>query len=206
MWGLQCSNITEWRHYYAAGLVLGEQEITARGKKKRRKANIVCTYSKWQERRKQSSFIVSRQFGQDSFQNGDKLQRQKILQLFLITEQRCKNHHQLQGSQWSSQHCQRNGQPVPRTAGRGVGRKEHCCSGAAWPTSRWVGITPWGHGWCWGQEEGAARGEASTASPDREAGGSCSRYAVSRTQLAGYSCRRIELAYVGGLCLKVSTV
>lgn len=41
--------------------------------KKKKKGNIVCTYSKWQEWRKQSPFIISRQFGQDSFQNGDKL-------------------------------------------------------------------------------------------------------------------------------------
>lgn len=103
-WGLQCSNITEWQNYYVADLVLGEQETTTQEKKKRRKENIVCTYSKRQERRKQSSFIVSRQFGQDSFQNGDKLRRQKILQLFLLIEQGCKNQHQLQRSQWSSQH------------------------------------------------------------------------------------------------------
>lgn len=53
---------------------------------------------------------------------------------------------------------------------------------------------------------GATRREASTASPDGEAGGSCSQYAVSSMQLAGYSYRRIKLAYVGGLCLKVSAV
>lgn len=99
-------------------------------KKKRRKETIVCTYSKWQEWRKQSSFIVSRQFGQDSFQNGDKLQRQKILQLFLIVGQGCKNLHHPQRSQWTSQHCQRNGLPVPEHSGWGVGRKQCFLLGA----------------------------------------------------------------------------
>lgn len=93
------------------------------GKKKKRKENIVCTYSKWQERRKQSSFIVSRQFGQDSFQNGDKLWRQKTLQLFLIIEQGCRNQHRLRRSQWSSQHCQRNRQTVLEHSGPGSGEK-----------------------------------------------------------------------------------
>lgn len=82
MWGLQCSNITQWQNYYVGDLVLGKQEITAQKKKKRRKENIVCTYSKWQERRKQSSFIVSGQFGQDSFQNGDKLQTKNTAIIF----------------------------------------------------------------------------------------------------------------------------
>lgn len=53
---------------------------------------------------------------------------------------------------------------------------------------------------------GSVCGESSRASLEGEGCGSCSQYAVASMQLAGYSRRRVELAYVGGLCLKVSTV
>lgn len=147
MWEFQCPNIAEWHNYYVADLVLGEQEITAQEKKQQRKEDIVCTYSKWQERRKQSSFIISRQFGQDSFQNGDELRTQKNTVIIF--------------NNWTK---------VYKSALASEKAVELSALPKGWtmcPHTR-------GHG-RWGWDVGAAWHVAtSTASPGEEAGGPCS--------------------------------
>lgn len=204
MWGLRCSNMTECQNYYVADLVPGEQEITTQGEKKkeeRRILSVLTVNDRKEENKVPSSYLDS--LAKTPSKMVTNYEDKKTLQLLLIIEQGRRNQRQLQGNQWSSQHCQRNGQPVPEHSGPGSGAK------GALPSGRyvcWVGMTPRCHGRCWGQRRPQRGGEASAAPPDGEAGGSCSQYAVSNTPLAGYSCRRIEPAYVGGLCLKVSTV
>lgn len=149
MWGLQCSNITQWQNYYVGDLVLGKQEITGQEKKIKERTilSVLTVNDRKEENKVPSSYLDS--LAKTPSKMVTNYKHKKILQLFLITEKGCKSQHQLQRSQWSSQHCRRNRQPVPDPSGPGSRRKEYRFSGATWSSARWVRITLRCHRWCW---------------------------------------------------------
>lgn len=61
MWGLQCSNITQWQNNYVGDLVLGKQEITAHEKKneERRILSVLTVNDRKEENKVPSSYLDS---------------------------------------------------------------------------------------------------------------------------------------------------
>lgn len=109
MWEFQCPNIAEWHNYYVADLVLGEQEITAQEKEQERKILSVLTVNDRKEENKvPSSYLDS--LAKTPSKMVTNYEHKKTRWLFSIIEQGCTNQLWLQRRQWSSQHCQGDGQ------------------------------------------------------------------------------------------------